>query len=70
MLLFEPIVDNSYLITFLMMTFVCEWYVVWCGFKNGYYKHVFLKEIGLLAQNMITILGSVVSIIGGGGLHD
>jgi hypothetical protein len=59
MLFFETNVDNPYLVTFLMRTFVCEWYMVWCGSKNGYYKHMFLKEIELLAQNMITNLGSL-----------
>ena len=41
-----------------------ERYVVWYGFKNRYHKDTWLKEIGLLALNMITILGSIINIIG------
>ena len=52
-------VDNPYLVTFLIMTPILEWYVIWCGSKNGYQKDMSLKEIGLRAQNMITILGSI-----------
>jgi hypothetical protein len=32
----------------------CMWFR--CGPKNGYQKELFLKEIGLCAQNMKTIL--------------
>ena len=47
---------------------IFEWYLVRCCSKNGYIKDVCLKEIGLHAQNMIiTILSSIVDIIGGGG---
>ena len=52
-------------ITNLMGRMYFEWYVVGCGSKNGYQKDVCLKEIGLRAQNMITILGSIVDVIGG-----
>lgn len=46
-------------------------YVVRCGPKNGYQKDLWLKEIGLCAQNMTTMLGLVVYIIGGGrGLYN
>ena len=31
---------------------------------------MYQKEIGLLAHSMITIIGSVVNIIGGGGLYE
>ena len=43
--------------------------MVKCGSKNGYKKDKSSREIGLCALNMITILGSVVNIIGfwGGG---
>ena len=42
-----------------------EWYVVWCGSKNGYQKgHVFKRERGLSAQNVIPILDSI-----GGNQH-
>jgi hypothetical protein len=38
--------------------------VVKCGCKNGHQKDMFLKEIGLRAQNTLTVLGSIVNIIG------
>ena len=44
----------------LNTTLVFEWFVVECGSKNGYQK-----EIGLDAQNLITILNSIVLIIRG-----
>ena len=41
-------------------------YVVWCGSNNGYQKGIMcLKEIGIHAQNMITVLGTIVNITGG-----
>ena len=43
-----------------------EWYVVRCGFKNGHIKDTCLEEIGLRAQNLIIIMGSIVNIIEGG----
>ena len=50
-----------YLVTFHIKTPNCEWYVVRCVSKNGYQKHMCLKEIiGLSAQNMITILGASI----------
>ena len=36
--------------------------MVWCGSKNGYQNNTCLKEIGLHAPNMITILKSIVNI--------
>ena len=50
------VVDAPKLIIYLLCTPVFEWYVVWCGYKNKYEKDICLKEIGLHAQNMITIL--------------
>ena len=41
--------------------------MVKCGSKNRHQKDMCLKEIGLTAQNMFTILGSIVNIIGPGG---
>lgn len=38
------------------------------GSKNGYQKTL-VKEIGLFAQNMTTILGSMVNIIGRGRIN-
>ena len=37
----------------------------WCGSKNGHQKDMFLNEVGTCAQNMITILSSIVNMIGG-----
>ena len=53
------------LITYLTCTPIFEWYVVWCGYKNEYQKDMCLKEIGLYAQNMITILSLTINMIGG-----
>ena len=36
-----------------------------CGSKNGHQIDMGSKEIGLCAQNMLTILGSVANIIWG-----
>ena len=41
-----------------------------CGSKNGYQKDIFLKRIGLRAQNRMTVLNSIVNIIGCGGGGD
>ena len=34
-----------------------EWDVVRCGSKNGHQNDTCLKELGLCAQNMLTIIG-------------
>ena len=39
--------------------------MVRCPSKNGYQKDTCSKEIGPSAHNMITILGSIVDVIGG-----
>ena len=44
---------------------VFKYYVVICGSKNRHQKDLHAKEIRLHAQNMITILGSMVNMIGG-----
>ena len=41
---------------------IFEWFR--CGFKNIYQKDMCSKKIGLRAQNMITILDSIINIIG------
>jgi hypothetical protein len=33
-------VDDPYSVAFLTKTPIFEWYVVWCGSKNGYQKHM------------------------------
>ena len=50
---------------------IFEQHVVWCDSKNDYPKETcFLKILKLCAQNTITNLDSIVSIIGGGrGLY-
>ena len=40
--------------------------MVWCGSNNRYQKDMCLEEIGLRAQNMIAILGSIIEIAVGG----
>jgi hypothetical protein len=45
---------------------IIEWYIVRCGSKNGYQKHMCLKVIGLFDQNILTILGSIVVYMIGG----
>ena len=58
---------NPYSVTFLIRTPILKWYVVCCGSKNIYQKDMCLKEIGLHAQNITTILVSIVNIKAGGG---
>ena len=36
------------------------WHMIWCSSKNEYQKDMCVKEIGLCAQNMTTILGSKI----------
>ena len=52
------------LVAYLNWTHVYEWRVIKCGSKNGHPKDMYIKEIILWAQNLLTILGSTVSIIG------
>jgi hypothetical protein len=63
-------VDAHDLVTYFIPTPIFEWYVVECGYKNKYTNDTCLKEIGLRAKNMITILGSIVNIIGVTYLYD
>jgi hypothetical protein len=43
-------VDTINLVTYLIQTHVIEWYVVWCGSKNGYQKYMCLKKIGVCSK--------------------
>ena len=52
------------LVTFLYLTSAFKWYVIRFDYKNGYQIDIRLKEIGVRAENMITTLGSIGSIIG------
>ena len=47
--------------------FIFEWYVVWCGSKTGHKNDMWLEETRLRAQHLLTILGSTIDIVGGGG---
>jgi hypothetical protein len=58
-------VDMPKLVTSLNQTPIFQWYVVWFGSKNGYQEDMCLREIRLCAHNMITILGSMLNVIGG-----
>lgn len=53
------------LVAYLNWTHVYEWRVIRCGSKIRHLKDMYIKEIILWAQNLLTILGSTVSIIGG-----
>ena len=54
----------------MIWTPIFEWQVVKCGCENGHHKGIMcLKEIGVRAQNMITILGPIVNTNLGGGTH-
>ena len=46
--------------------------MIWCASKNGYQRDICSKDFGLRAQNMMTILGSIINIIiwGKGDLYD
>ena len=52
-------------VTYLNRTPIFEWYMVRFGSKDGHQKDICLKEIGLRAQTIITVLGSVVNLLGG-----
>jgi hypothetical protein len=58
-------VNNPYLVVFLIRSPTFEWYVVWCGIKNEYQKFICLNEVGLRAQNMITILDARTNVMEG-----
>ena len=61
-----PKVDNPYLIILLVGTPIFERYAVWCVSKDRDHRDVCSKEIGLCAQIMISVLDSIINIIGGG----
>ena len=50
--------------TFLSEYPIFQWCVVRCGSKDSHQKEICLTEIGLRAQNVLAILGSIVNIIG------
>jgi hypothetical protein len=55
------------LVTHRNLTPIFEWYVVQCDPKTKYQNDICIKVTRLRAQNMLTILGSIVNIIWGGG---
>ena len=48
---------------------IVEWYVVRCKSKIWHQKDMCSKEIGLCAQNMLTIVAPVMNMICGGGAY-
>ena len=56
-------VSHFKLVTHMIRMCVFEWCVVRCGSRMDTKKCVFL--IGLHAQNLLTILGSIINIVGG-----
>ena len=52
-------------VAYLNQTSIFKWYGIRCGSKNAYSKDTCLKEMGVPAQNVITILGSIVNVIVG-----
>jgi hypothetical protein len=58
-------ISRPFMTTLSNRTSICEWS---CGCKNRHQKHImWLQEIGRRAQNLFTILGSIVNINGGVG---
>ena len=43
---------------------VFKWWVVGCGSKTEHQDDMYVDEIGLLAQHLLTVLGSIVNIVG------
>ena len=46
---------------------IVEWYVIRYEPKIGHQKDMCSKQIGLCAQNMLTIIAPIMNMIGGGG---
>ena len=60
------LIKNVYLLlSFVLVKHLIERHVIRCGSKNEQEKTHVLKEMGLHVQDMITILDSIVHIIGG-----
>ena len=59
----EPKVNVPKLVTHLNWAPLYEWCVVRCGATNRHHNAMSLQEIGLSAQILLTILGSIVRII-------
>lgn len=50
-------------VTYHKQALIFDWSVIRCGSKNKHHNDMCLKEIGLRAQNLLTIQGLVVNII-------
>ena len=46
----------------MIWTSMFEWYVDRCESKNEHQRDMYLKGIGLRAQNTLTFLGSVINM--------
>lgn len=55
--------DMPYSVTSLDRTTIFDRYAVMCGSNNAYQKHMQSNKIGPRAQNIITILNSMVNMI-------
>ena len=53
--------------TTIIWTPIFELYVIICGTKYGYQNDMSFKATELCVQNMLTIHGSMVNMIWGGG---
>ena len=48
--LFATKVDGPYSVTILIKSTIIEWYVVWCGSKNGCQKSFVWKELDCMLK--------------------
>ena len=62
-------VSGYFMATFLYRTIIFERCVPGCGCKNTHQKDMYFKEVGLCAQNMITIQAPIVIIFGRRGTY-
>lgn len=57
---------GPYSVTFLDQKPVFEWCVIRCGFKIKHHKLTCLENFGLSVVILLSILGSIANIMGGG----
>ena len=58
---------NKIVVATIIWTPTFEWYVVRCGSSNEHPHNMCLEVFVLHPQNILTILPSMVNMIGGGG---
>ena len=58
-------IHGSSKVIYLNRTTILECYLIKCGSKKRFQKYACLNEVGLYAQNMITILSLIVDTIEG-----